>query len=261
MSGQAAAEVPPFSVTELAPRRTRYCYVPVVYLEGQRFIDQLEKTRPLSGLADIMVAERRSTDGSTDPDLLRRMGVRALLTTDQPGGAAAIRMAFAHALAEGYEGVILTDGNGKDDPSALPDFIAKLEAGFDFVQGSRFMPGGVERNTPLLRLVGIKAVMRPLLWLGGGLAYSDPTNGFRGYSRRFLTDDRVQPLRSCFVHFNLQYYLSAMAPALGFKVVEIPVSRVYPDDGTVPTKVRGLRRNFQALWEMVLTSAGRYRPG
>jgi len=99
-----------------------------------------------------------------------------------------------------------------------------------------------------------------LISLAAGFRYTDTTNGFRGYSRRLLCDPRIEPLRECFVHFNIQYYLSVMAPALKFRVVEIPVERVYPDDGTVPTKVVGLRRNFQALWEMVLTVFRHYNP-
>jgi hypothetical protein len=122
------------------------------------------------------------------------------------------------------------------------------------------MPGGVEKNTPLLRRIGIQLIMAPLAWLGSGFWYSDATNGFRAYSERLLRDPRIEPLRNCFVHFNLQYYLTIMAPSLRFRTIEIPVERVYPDDGTVPTKVVGARRNAQALWEMVLTVFRRYSP-
>jgi dolichol-phosphate mannosyltransferase len=260
MSGPEYWEVPLHEIAVFAPKRTKYCFIPIVYNEGPRFITQLERMSKNASLADIIVAERRSTDGSTDPELLKRCGVRALLTTDEPGGAAAIRMGFAYALKEGYNGVVLIDGNGKDGVEAIPQYLQKLDEGYDFIQGSRFMPGGVEKNTPLMRRIGIRIIMVPLVWLGCGFWYSDPTNGFRGYSERFLRDPRVEPLRNCFVHFNVQYYLSVMAPALRFRVVEIPVERVYPDDGTIPTKVVGLRRNALAFWEMVLTVARHYRP-
>jgi len=184
--------------------------------------------------------------------------VRALLTTDEAGGATAIRMVLHYALREGYEGVVLIDGNGKDGVEALPRYLEQLDAGMDFVQGSRFMRGGVHKNTPLLRTIGIKFIMGPLLWLGGGFRYTDSTNGFRAYSRRFLEDPRVEPLRACFTHFNLQYYLSYMAPKLGLRIVEIPAVRVYPDDGSTPTKVIGFKQNFLAFWEMVLIVRGKY---
>lgn len=250
--------VPKYSVTKFGDRATKYCIIPIVYNEGQKFVDQLARMKPNSGLVDIIVAEKRSTDGSTSPEVLKSAGVKALLTTDEAGGARAIRMGFDYALRSGYEGIILIDGNGKDGVEVLPRYVEKLDEGYDFIQGSRFMKGGVEKNTPVLRRIGIRAVMAPLVWLGSGFWYTDPTNGFRGYSRKYLTDPRIEPLRECFVNFNIQYFLSVKAPQLGFRTVEIPGERIYPDDGSVPTKVVGFWRNFLALWEMVLTIVGHY---
>jgi dolichol-phosphate mannosyltransferase len=254
------SEVPTHEVRGFSPRRTPYCICPIVYNEGNRFRKQLREMSKTAGLADILVAERRGNDGSTAADFLQANGVRALLTTDEPGGASAIRMALHYALREGYEGVVLVDGNGKDGVEALPRFLDQLDAGMDFVQGSRFMPGGVHKNTPLLRMIGMKFILAPLLWLGGGFRYTDPANGFRAYSRRFLEDPRVEPLRACFTRFNLQFYLSLMAPKLGLRVVEIPTARIYPDAGPTPTKVIGLQQNSLVLLEFVLTVCGKYNP-
>jgi len=254
------SEIPKHEVREFSPRKTRYCICPIVYNEGDRFRKQLHEMSKDAHLADILVAERRSNDGSTAPDFLQANGVRALLTTDEPGGATAIRMVFDYALRESYEGVVLIDGNGKDGVEALPRFLEQLDAGMDFVQGSRFMRGGMHKNTPIQRMIGIKLIMAPLLWFGGGFWYTDSTNGFRGYSRRFLEDPRVEPLRGCFTYFNLQYYLSYMAPKLGLKIVEIPAVRVYPDYGPTPTKVIGFKLYILAIWDMVLTVCGKYNP-
>ncbi|NQT91717.1 MAG: glycosyltransferase family 2 protein [Lentisphaerae bacterium] len=253
-------QVPAYTVKRFGPKSTKYCIVPIVYNEGDKFLRQIDRMSANSALVDIVVAERRSTDGSTSPEVLKAAGVRTLLTTDEAGGARAIRMAFDYALRSGYEGVILIDGNGKDGVESIPQYVEKLDEGYDFVQGSRFMEGGVERNTPILRRIGIKAVMGPLIWLGSGFWYTDSTNGFRGYSRKLLTDPRIEPLRDCFVSFNLQYFLSVKAPKLRFRVVEIPVERVYPAEGPLPSKVVGFRRNFMAWWEMVLTVLGCYDP-
>ena len=251
-------QLPNYQVEELAPQKTRYCFVPVVYNEGDRFRRQLERMAPQASLADIVVAQKKSTDGSTDLALLRRKGVRTLLTTEGKGGATAIRMAFWYALQQGYEGVVLVDGHNKDGVERLPQFLKQLDEGYDFVQGSRFMRGGIEKNTPWLRKIGILFIMAPLLWWHGHFWYTDGTNGFRGYSRRFLEHPEVEPFRACFSHFNLQYYLSYMAPKLGLRVLEIPVERVYPSTGPVPTKVIGFQQNFMAFWEMVRTVRGFY---
>lgn len=253
-----ARDIPRFECREFFARRTRYCVVVVVLNEGERLRKQLERMKARAELADIIIVDGQSTDGSTDPVILASMGVRALLTTPEHGLSTATRVGLAYAIDEGYEAVITIDGNGKDGVEALPAFIAALDSGYDLVQGSRFMKGGVHKNTPWERFIGIRFVMAPVLALGCGVHYTDPTNAFRALSRRFLTDPRVQPLRRIFVRFNLQHYLIYRAAQLRYQVTQIPVSRVYPDDGSVPTKIIGWRLNFLDLWEMIKTAAGCY---
>jgi dolichol-phosphate mannosyltransferase len=102
--------------------------------------------------------------------------------------------------------------------------------------------------------------MAPLLGLTCGFHYTDPTDAFRAMSRRFLCDPRVQPLRPIFVRFSLQHYVIYRAAKLGFKVKEIPVTRVYPEDGSVPTKIHGLRLKLVDLLELIAAVSGRYDP-
>ena len=210
----ACEQVPPYIVHEFFPKHTRYCFMPVIYNEGSKFLRQMERMSANSRLADIIVTARESNDGCTDPEFLRKHGAQSLLQTKTPGAASSIRVGFWHALKQGYEGVVLVDGHNKDGVEALPDYLGKLDEGYDFVQGSRFMAGGEEKNTPFLRKVGIRLLMAPLLYYGGHFWYTDGTNGFRGYSRKYLEDPRVEPFRNCFTHLNLQYYLSYMAPKI-----------------------------------------------
>ncbi len=251
-------EVPAHTSLEFSAKATAYCVIIVVYNEGERFIRQLREMAKKADLADIIVAERRTTDGSTSPQWLRLCKVRTLLTTDEVGGATAMRMGLAYCLNQGYLGAVVLDGNGKDAVGMLPEFIRMLERGIDFVQGSRFMRGGFHKNTPIFRVLAIRLIMGPLLWLGSGYWYTDATNGFRAYSRKYLLHPLVEPLRSCFVHYNVQFYLSVRAPQLNLHVSEVAVSRVYPDDGTVPTKVIGIIRLLQVIWEAIQTVFGAY---
>ena len=140
---------------------------------------------------------------------------------------------------------------------AIPDFIKALDEGFDLIQGSRFMRGGFHENTPLERYIGVRYVVAPLIALGG-YWYTDPTNAFRGLSRRFLLDERLQPLRPIFVRFNLHHYLLLQAARLGFRMKEIPVRRVYPSDGSVPTKITRLSTKLLFVRELLLAVMKRY---
>lgn len=254
-------ELPDHDVEEFAPRRTRYCVCVPVINENGRITAQLQTMEPLSRTADILILDGGSTDGSLEPDFLRIQGVRALLTKRGPGRLSAqLRMGYAWALRQGYTGLVTIDGNNKDDPAAIPAFCDALDRGFDLVQGSRFIAGGRAINTPLGRLLAIRLVHAPLVSLGGGFGYTDTTNGFRGYSRRFLLDPRVQPFRDVFAGYELLVYLSMRAPRLGFRTVEIPVTRAYPPHTPAPTKISPWRGNLALLRVLAQTLTGRFNP-
>jgi dolichol-phosphate mannosyltransferase len=221
---------------------------------------QLGKMRAAMELADVVVADGGSTDGSTDPGALRGSGVRALLVKTGGGRLGAqLRMAFAWALQQRYDGVVLVDGNDKDDTSALPLFLDELSRGADFVQGSRYVSGGEGVNTPLLREIGVRLLHAPAISLAARFVYTDTTNGFRAYSARLLRDERVAPFRDVFRGYELHYYLSIRAARLGFKVVEVPVRREYPR-GPPPSKIRGLRGGATVLQALAAACLGRFDP-
>ena len=257
----APRQVPALTAAEFAPRAADYCVCVFVINENGKLHKQLAAMLPHSAGVDVVIADGGSTDGSTDPDKLRSLGVNTLLTKTGPGKLGAqMRMAFAWALDRGYRGVVCIDGNGKDGPDAIPRFVEKLEAGFDHVQGSRFLPGGVSENLPRSRWLGVKLLHAPLISLASRFRYTDTTNGFRGYSRRLLEDARVAALRDVFVGYELHYYLAIRAARLGLRVCEIPVARRYPAHGPTPTKISPVRGNLRVLRCLFAACLGMYNP-
>ena len=257
----AGWEVPAFRAEVLREKRSRYAVAVFVINEGERVRTQLRKMAALSGEIDLVVADGGSTDGSLDAPFPESCGVRAVLTKTGPGKLSAqMRMAMAWAMREGYEGLVVIDGNNKDDPSAIPAFMRALDEGFDHVQGSRYVPGGRAINTPFSRHWGVKLLHAPLISLAAGSRCTDTTNGFRAYSRTFLLDERVQPFREVFATYELHYYLAIRASRLGFRTCELPVTREYPADGKVPTKISGWRGNLNILKLLGRACLGRYDP-
>ncbi|MGH7171590.1 MAG: glycosyltransferase family 2 protein [Gemmataceae bacterium] len=253
-------EVPECTLSEWGMRRSPFALCVFVLNEGARIRAQLERMQSLTSQIDIVVADGGSSDGAVAPDVLARHGVRALLTKRGPGRLSAqMRMALAYALERGYEGVVVMDGNNKDDPSAVPAFVQLLMAGYDHIQGSRYVHGGRAINTPWSRHLAVKYLHAPLLSLAAGLRYTDTTNGFRAYSRRLLLDERVAPFRDVFSGYELHYYLAIRAARLGFHVCETPVTRAYPP-GETPTKIRGLRGNLSILRTLWRACRHRYDP-
>jgi hypothetical protein len=254
-------QVPGCAVGEWGCRQARFCACVFVLNEGPRIHAQLRRMRPHVGRVDLVVADGGSTDGALAPDFLQSCGVRALLTKRGPGRLSAqMRMALAYALFRGYEGAVVMDGNDKDDPAAIPDFVRLLQSGYDHVQGSRYMPGGRAVNTPLSRHLAVRWLHAPLVSLAAGRRYTDTTNGFRAYSRRLLRDPRVAPFRDVFSGYELHYYLAIRAARLGFRVCETPVTRAYPPGGPTPTKIRGLRGNLHILRTLWKACRHRFDP-
>jgi glycosyltransferase involved in cell wall biosynthesis len=258
----AARELPEFETHIFSPRRHDVALVIPVINEGERIRGQLRRIHAHGPAVDIIIADGGSTDGSLDPEFLRSAGVRALLVKTGPGKVGAqLRMAYAVALDEGYSGIVTMDGNGKDGVEAIDLFLARLGEGYDYVQGSRYVAGGKAVNTPLERKLAGKLIHAPLLSLAGKRWYSDTTNGFRAYSRRYLEDPRVNPFRAVFDRYQLLFYLTVRAGQLGYRVTEVPVTRAYPLDEPPPTKIGGFRGKAEHLLELFGVAVGRYHPG
>ena len=243
------------------PKRHRYCVAVFVINEGERVRSQLRGMAALADTIDIVVADGGSTDGSLALDSLAEFRLRALLVKRGPGKLSAqMRMAIAFAIAEGYDGLVVIDGNGKDDYTAITSFTKLLDQGYDHIQGSRYIRGGRGVNTPLNRTLGVRLLHAPLISLAAGARYTDTTNGFRAYSRRFLTDPRVAPLRDVFVAYELHYYLAIRAAKLGYRVIETPVTRRYPETGKTPTKISPIKGNVLILRTLIASAMGWFDP-
>jgi hypothetical protein len=169
-------------------------------------------------------------------------------------------MGIHFALQRGYEGVLTIDGNNKDSIEDVPLFIQKLQQGYAFVQGSRFVPGGKAVNTPPSRWLAVQLIHAPVISLAARQRFTDTTNAYRAYSRAYLADERVQPLRDIFVGYELLAYLSVRATQLGYKACEVPVCRAYPKGEKTPTKIKGFKGNSDLLRCLWGALTGRFNP-
>ena len=254
--------VPRFECTEFAPKKCEYALLIPIINEGDRIRRELERAfrYGVPDAADIIICDGGSADGSTEERLLRDLAVNTLLVKrDEGKQGAQLRMGLWFALERGYRGIITVDGNDKDSIEDVPRFIEKLEEGYDFVQGSRYIAGGRAVNTPPVRDLAVRLIHAPVISLTAHHHFTDTTNAFRGYSRNYLTDPRVRPLRDIFMTYELLAYLSVRASQLGMKVCEVPVTRAYPA-GKTPTKISFLKGNSELLKILFRNARGDYAP-
>jgi dolichol-phosphate mannosyltransferase len=262
-TNEAIFGVPKFLSTEIEERKTKYCLCIPIINEGERIHKQLQRAQQhgIDKLVDIIICDGDSTDGSTEINQLQTLGVNTLLTKKDSGKQGAqLRMGFWFALERGYEGIITIDGNNKDSIKSVPLFIEKLEQEFDFVQGSRYVEGGKAINTPKIRHFAVKFIHSPLISLTARHRFTDSTNAYRCYSKKYLTHPKVQPFRPIFTTYELLAFLSVRASQLGLKVGEVPVERKYPESGKVPTKISFFKGNFNLIKILVNNLFGRFNP-
>lgn len=255
--------VPKFSCMEYADRQKDYVVLIPIINEGNRIKQELERAMKahVSEYADLVICDGGSTDGCTEEGLLRELQVNTLLVKQDTGKQGAqLRMGIWWALQRGYEGIITIDGNDKDSIEDVPRFIEKLKEGYDFIQGSRFIKGGVAINTPWIRDVAVRLIHAPVISLTARQRFTDTTNAYRAYSRRYLEDDRVQPLRDVFMTYELLAYLSVRATQIGYKACEIPVTRAYPKEGKTPTKISFFKGNSELMKILFKNLFGAYKP-
>ena len=257
---RAEWQVPAMDTPLWRGKQYPYCVVIPVINEGKRIMSLLRRmeSNKISSLADIIIVDGGSTDGSLEIEALRLVNVRGLVVKKGPGKLSAqLRCAYSFALDQGYEGIVTIDGNDKDDPEAIIRFIQALKAGVDFVQGSRYLAGGMAINTPKLRDLAIRYIHAPLLSITSGMKWTDTTQGFRAYSRRMLLDSEIAPFRDVFVTYELLAYLSYRVPRLGYLCRELPTIRRYPI-GKIPTKIGGIKGNMEVLRILLATCLGKF---
>ena len=139
----------------------------------------------------------------------------------------AIKEGYRYALSHGFDLIVVMAGNGKDDPREIPRLTEPItKNGFDYVQGSRFLPGGRGEKTPFLR--GIFTRLFPFVWTFlTGVRCTEVTNGFRAYRASILEDSEINVWQDWLNGYELEYYLHYKVLTRGYRFTERPVSKIY----------------------------------
>lgn len=253
-------EIPDYKIEEFFNKKHKYCVGIPLLNEGEKIQKELKSMldNDIPNIADIIIFDGGSNDGSTDVDFLKSVNVRTLLIkTGEGKQGAQFRMGFDYILNQEYEGIITIDGNNKDGVEYIKDFIKKLEEGYDFIQGSRFIKGGIHKNTPISRYLAVKFIHAPWISFMSGFKYTDTTSAYRGITKKLLLDENLNIFRDIFSGYELLFYMSVMAPKLNYKVCEIPVSRIYPKNTKIPTKIT-FTGNFNIIKILFKLNIGYY---
>lgn len=226
--------------------------VPIAFNEGKKIesvINRFQRNHVLE-FTDLVVFD----DGSTDrtADIVHSMGIKTIGHFQRKGAGAAIRSAINYAREKGYEIIVIMAGNDKDRPFEIPNLIKPImEDGFDFVQGSRYLPGGNYGNMPFYRRIATQFIHPLLFSLVTGKRITDSTNGFRAIRLSILNDKRINLEQDWLNRYELEPYLFYKAVKLGYRVKEIPVTKIYPPKGLGYSKMKPITGWWSILRPLV----------
>jgi len=151
-----------------------------------------------------------------------------ILNCERKGIGYALREGIDYALQKNYNVAVIMAGNGKDNPQEIPRLLQPiLEEGYDYVQGSRFLPGGKAVRNPFFRKIFSR--LYPFLWtLITGVTCTDVTNGFRAHRLGIFSDSRINIRQGWLDSYEMEYYLHFKILTSGYRTKEVPVSKTYP---------------------------------
>jgi dolichol-phosphate mannosyltransferase len=154
--------------------------------------------------------------------------VHIIKNAERTGVGSSLRQGLAYLMETGHEIVAIMAGNRKDDPAEIERLLEPVVRGeCDYVQGSRYGPGGKRSRMPFVRKVFNRVY--PLIWtLCVQRKCTDVTNGYRCYRIAILRDPRIDLDQRWLDGYSLEYYLHYKVLALGYRVKEVPVSKTYP---------------------------------
>jgi dolichol-phosphate mannosyltransferase len=154
--------------------------------------------------------------------------VHVIRNKERMGVGYAIRAGIKYALGNGFDVAVVMAGNNKDDPREIPGLLNPILKGdYDYVQGSRFLPGAKHTKNPFFR--GVFSRLFPFIWtLFTSIRCTDVTNGFRAYKLKIFWSNQINIFQNWLDGYGLEYYIHYKVLTLGYKMREVPVSKVYP---------------------------------
>lgn len=252
---EIANKIPKYEKHIFFEKMTNYALIIPIVNEDKRFISQMNRMKEANifKYCDVFVCDGSDKDKLLLPDIARDFGCRKLIINkcELNGQTIKLKQGFYEAAKDGYNGIIMVDGNNKDSVAeSIPLFIKKLDEGYDVCQATRFTLGGKEENTPLLRKIGIRLIASPLISFTSGFHYDDVLNGFKAFSKNYILDKRLDLFRDDFIDYEYAFYTLVHVKKLGYKVCQVPTTRIYPKN-QVPSKIKGMSKNLNLFIEIL----------
>lgn len=208
---------------------------------------------------DLLVVDDNSPDGTgklADEMAGKEPRMHVLHRTEKNGLGRAYIAGFKWALEHGFERVFEMDGDLSHNPDDIPMFL-EASKNADLVLGSRYINGIRIINWPLSRLMLSKGAAK-YVQVVTGMPFTDPTGGFKCFSRRALQAIDLDAINSNGYSFQIE--ITHKLWRQGMKIVEVPI--IFTDRFQGHSKMSGhiVSEAFWMVWRLLLQNKLRRRP-
>jgi len=203
---------------------------------------------------EAIVVDDGSVDGTGDE--ARAHGAALVIRHDQRGGVGnAIRDGWKAAIERERPYVALLSGDDQHEPAEMIGALnALLAANADYLQGSRWMPGGRVVGNTGGRGLGTR-VYSIAFSLLAGRRVTDATNGFRIFRTSILEHRSVNIDQTWLDSYDLEPYVLFKAIRARYRVIEHPCTVIYhATEGY--TKMRGVKDWWRLFRPALLLRTG-----
>lgn len=161
---------------------------------------------------EVILVDGNSTDATLVTARRCRPDVK-VVSQRGAGKGDALRAGF---LAATGDVIVMMDADGSMTPDEITHYLHFLANGYDFVKGSRFIPGGGSLDITSFRRMGNRFLLR----LFNTLYQADLTDlcyGFCGFHRRYL-----EVLALSATGFEIEAEMVVRAMDAGLRIAEVP---------------------------------------
>ncbi|MBF0610977.1 MAG: glycosyltransferase family 2 protein [Magnetococcales bacterium] len=249
----ATVDQPALVLAEKQRQGVRVAMIAPAYNEGEKILGVVQRW-PREMIDELLVVDDHSDDGSMAA--VAQAGATVLTSPHQRSVGLTIAHGLLTAKKQGFDIAVVIAGNGKDDPGEVHRLLWPiLMDGVDYVQGSRYMAGGVHRYTPLHRRI-LTRLYPLLVGMITGVWPTEATNGYRAY-RLDVIDRAGMDLTQSWLSESLEYYIAAKVYLSSLVTAEVPVSKIYPQQASYAsyTKIRPTKL-FHRIMPLLLLRLG-----
>ncbi|MDQ1668948.1 MAG: hypothetical protein QOE40_1009 [Actinomycetota bacterium] len=163
-------------------------------------------------VGEVVLVDGRSTDRTVAAAREARPDI-VVVQQRGSGKGAALRTGFEVATGDM---IVMMDSDGSMEPAEIMNFVTAIEHGYEFVKGSRCVPGGGSADLTTVRRMGNRALTATVNLLFF-VPFSDLCYGFVAFRR-----DRLESLALTAQGFEFETEIAIHAIKAGLRIAEVP---------------------------------------